>query len=347
LTRGARKYLDGLAPRGPERAVSRDISISRFIEENAETPDSRRPAASQTREILMLAYKTRRLTLGALAFGLLAFSAQNLAAQAVWPDHLTTADTYIFHPPIKVENNLWGEPASIYVEAATDPHPGDLHATVKCGSFLAQLLKNTYSTLTDAVLRGLTATTAGGTDGSSSPNAQQWYSAIQHGYTVSGIHFVQRTSVTQIAPGDILASAYTTSGDTGHAMTVQSITFHDAYINPPMTISGVTKVDRYWVTVFDSSKDPHGNDWASNPFPDSRDKGAVDDTGIGFGAIALYALADDEADPNNAAPADAGKIVAWAWNVSPTTSSVYYAVPKPVGATQGYRPIEAGRLTGL
>jgi hypothetical protein len=281
-------------------------------------------------------------TFGALAAGLLALAGATApAAAAVWPDHLTTADTYLFHPVIKVENNFWGAPASIYVEGPSDPHPGDLHATVKCGSFLALLVKNTYPTVTDTVLANLTT--------SSSPDAVKWYDAIvgQAQDAGSGIGFVRRTSAAQIAPGDILASAYTTSGDSGHAMTVESITFKNAAIVPPFPIPGVTKVNRYWVTVYDSSKDPHGNDWATNPFPDSRDHGATDDTGIGFGAIALYALADDDTDPNNAAPADAGKIVAWAWNVSATTTSFYYAVPKPAGSSKEYRPLEAGRLTGL
>jgi hypothetical protein len=275
----------------------------------------------------------------ALTLGLLGWAAQTAPAQAAWGDHLATADTYIYHPAIKPENNFWGAPASIYVEGPSDPHPGDLHATVKCGSFLALLLENTYAGVTPSLLQGLT--------GSTSPAAADWYSGIHAQATVSGIGFLELTTAPQIGPGDLLAAVYTTSGDSGHAMTVESITFKNAAIAPPYPIPGVTKVNRYWVTVYDSSKDPHGNGWASNPFPDSRDLGAVDDTGIGFGAIALYSLADDDADPNNTPPADAGKIVAWAWNVSATTTSFYYAVPKPAGSTLDYRPIRAGRLTGL
>lgn len=281
----------------------------------------------------------------ALAVGLIGWSTQVLPARAAWPDHVTVADTYVYHPPIKVENNLWGSPAEIYVSGPYSLDPGELYATTKCGSFVALLLKNTYPSVTDTVISGLT--------GSVSPTAIEWYNGINDQKTVSGVTFVERASATQIAPGDILASHYTTSGDTGHAMVVETITFKQASIDPPFPIPGVTKVNRYWVTVFDSSKDQHGDNWGSNPYPDSRDKGLDsklddprDDTGIGHGAIALYSLADDDNDPDNAAPADSGKIVAWAWNVSATTPSFYYAVPKPAGSDKDYRPLKAGRLTG-
>jgi hypothetical protein len=93
------------------------------------------------------------------------------------------------------------------------------------------------------------------------------------------------------------------------------------------------------VNVFDSTNSPHGS-YASNPYPDSRYKKQlsggvyVDDQGIGSGTIVLYA------------DAASGAVVAWAWNVSPTTTSFYYAV-SPVGDTHyDYRPLVAGYLTG-
>lgn len=155
----------------------------------------------------------------------------------------------------------------------------------------------------------------------------------------SGIAFSKRSTVADIQAGDILASEYTLSGDTGHVMTVGSITLTNSGITPPQTITGVSTVNKYRVTVFDSTKSPHGS-YAGNPYPDSRYKKQlsggtyVDDQGLGSGTIVIYE------NPSN------GAIVAWAWNVSPTTASFYYAVTPPNGSTFEYRPIVAGYLDG-
>ncbi|HSG38229.1 MAG TPA: hypothetical protein VLE27_01215, partial [Thermoanaerobaculia bacterium] len=64
----------------------------------------------------------------------------------------------------------------------------------------------------------------------------------------------------------------------------------------------------------------------------------VQDTGIGSGTIVIY----EDATPG----ANAGRIVGWAWNVSPTTDSFYYAVTPNAGNFEN-RPIVAGYLSGL
>jgi hypothetical protein len=254
-----------------------------------------------------------------------AVSAAPLQA-AVWPDHVTTAQGYV--NTIKADNNDYGAPANIWTAS------GDLHALAKCGSFTALLLKNTYSgVITDSVLIALT--------GSSSPYADEWYKAIdtQASDHSSLIAFVKRSTVADIHAGDILASKYTVGGDTGHAMTVGSITLTASGITPPHPIPGVSAVNQYRVKIFDSTDSPHGS-YATNPYPDSRYKKQlsggvyVDDQGLGSGTIVLY---EDSST---------GAVVAWAWNVSSTTASFYYAVT-PVGdPAYSYRPLVAGYLTG-
>ena len=250
----------------------------------------------------------------------LAVSAASSAAHASWPDdHLSKAEDWISN--VDPAYDVWGAPASITVEP-----DGTVHATTKCGSFTALLLKNAYpGVITDQVLTDLTTST--------SPDALDWYTAIQaEKASTSGIQFHKRTTAASIKPGDILASAYTTTGDTGHAMTVQSIT-------PPISVTlsgnkaipGVGSVNEYQVTVYDSTNSPHGA-YASNPAPDTRY--VHQDTGIGSGTIVIYE------------EAATGRIVSWAWNVSPTTSSYYFAFSFTPAGTYDIRPLVAGYLDG-
>ncbi|MFL6233338.1 MAG: hypothetical protein ACJ76N_09415 [Thermoanaerobaculia bacterium] len=266
----------------------------------------------------------------------LVVSAGAHAAHAFWPDnHVNQAEDWIFDPYVNPANNVWGAPASITVDPG-----GTVHATSKCGSFTALLLKAAYpGVITDSVLSGLT--------GSSSPDALQWYTAIAtEKASTSGIKFHKRTSVASIQPGDILASAYTTSGDTGHAMTVKSITLTAAGTTltadkSDKGIPGVGNVNKYQVTVYDSTSSPHGG-YASNPAPDTRYKQTlpnntvqwVQDDGIGSGTIVIYE------------EVSTGRIVAWAWNVSPTTTSYYYAFTFTPTGSYDVRPIVAGYLDG-
>jgi hypothetical protein len=252
--------------------------------------------------------------------------------QAAWPaDHLAQAQAWV--NVIKADNNDYDENPDIWVDAG-----GDLHAITKCGSFTALLLKNSYTAVTDAVLTALT--------GEASPHAANWYAAIDGSASdpVSGIAFHKRVKVADIAAGDILAAEYAEgSDDTGHAMTVASITKTNSNITPPYSIPGVSKVNKYRVTVYDSTKFPHGS-YATNPYPDTRyqkqldpvTNAYVDDRGLGSGTIVIYEN-----------PAD-GALVAWAWNVSATTASFYYSsVAPPAGSTKESRPMVAGALTGL
>lgn len=253
------------------------------------------------------------------------------AASATWPaDHLNQAFDWN-DPLIDMANNAYGSPASITTDAS-----GNVHALAKCGSFTALLLKASYAAITDDVLTALT--------GSNSPYADQWYNAILTEKSdstrtgASNVAFHRRTSVAAIQAGDILASTYTLTGDTGHVMTVQSLTLAAANTTLPTgkTISGVGAVNRYEVTVYDATKSPHGA-YASNPAPDTRYRQVnsvwTKDEGVGSGTIVIYE------------EVSTGRIVAWAWNVSPTTDSYYYAVtPNP--GTWEYRSLVAGFLGG-
>jgi len=254
-------------------------------------------------------------------------------ASAAWPaDHVDLAEDWIFNPYIDMANNAYGAPASIWIDGS-----GKVNAIAKCGSFTALLLKGAYpGVITDDVLTAIVF--------SNSPYADQWSYAIEHErgdltrLNHSDIRFHKRASAADIQAGDILASAYTQSGDTGHAMTVKSISLPSSTTLPVgKTIAGVSTVNKYVVAVYDSTKSPHGA-YNSNPSPDTRYRQIssvwTKDEGIGSGTIVLY---ED---------ATLG-IVAWAWNVSPTTDSYYYAVTvasNPNGWE--YRPMVAGYLAG-
>ncbi|BBL73066.1 hypothetical protein [Methylomagnum ishizawai] len=256
------------------------------------------------------------------------FAASLAQADASAPAHVQKAALYVGQ--VAPNNNVYGSPAQLAYDNANV-----LHATTRCGSFTALLFKNTYAAVTDAALIALT--------GSNSPYADEWYNAIKNQVSdpASGLALVKRATVGDLQAGDILSSIYTTNGDTGHAMTVAEVVKWQENIAPPHPIPGVAAVNKYRVKVYDSTKSVHGG-YANNPYPDSRyqtqttNSGAVvNDDGIGYGSIVIY---EDVAD---------GRAVAWAWNVSPTTDSFYYAVEKPEGSTYDYRPIQMGVMTGL
>ncbi len=266
--------------------------------------------------------------LSALVLGAFVTAVAAAPAAASWPaSHVSQAQAWV--NVIKAENNDYGDSPVIEWTGA------DLHARSRCGSFTGLLLQGTYpGVITGTVLNALT--------GESLPHAANWYQAIQNEAfdSASQIGFHRRDNVADIVTGDILAASYTLNGDTGHVMTVASITKTGTGIVPPYTIPNIPTVNRYRVTIFDSTKSPHGS-YASNPYPDTRylkqltQLGAyIDDQGIGSGTIVLYE------DPTT------GDLVAWAWNVSTTTTSFYYVVPRPAGSTLEERPMVAGYLSG-
>ncbi|CDI02784.1 exported hypothetical protein [Candidatus Competibacter denitrificans Run_A_D11] len=275
----------------------------------------------------MLIKKLRAAPLFAISLAGLLVTAGNASA-AVWPDHLAQAQTYVSQ--IKAANNAFNSPATLAYDASQT-----LQAQTKCSSFVNLLLKNTYpGFVTDQVLVALT--------GSSSPYADEWFTAIRNRVSdaQSKLALKSRATVSQMRAGDLIASSYTTSGNTGHVMVLASMDLADANIAPPYPIPDVVTVNRYLVKVYDSTNSPHGN-YFSNTNPDSRyDKewngtNWVADQGLGSGFITLY---EDVVT---------GKPVAWAWNTSKTTKAFYYAVTPPAGNTLDYRPLAIGYLAGL
>jgi hypothetical protein len=283
-------------------------------------------AALIGKETPMILNSSKKISAFVLGAFVTAVAAAPVAA-ASWPDHVAQAQAWI--NVIKADNNDYGDSPSIGWIGA------DLHARSRCGSFTGLLLQAAYpGAITGTVLNALT--------GESLPHAANWYQAILSEALdpVSHIGFHRRDNVADIASGDILAASYALNGDTGHAMTVASIISTGTGIAPPYTIPNVPTVNRYRVAVYDSTKSPHGS-YASNPYPDTRylkqltQPGVyVDDQGIGSGTIVLYE------DPAT------GDLVAWAWNVSTTTSSFYYVVPRPAGSSMEERPMVAGYLSG-
>lgn len=268
---------------------------------------------------------SKRITILSVALGLFY---SGVACAVTWPAHINQAQTYM--SSLQAANNSYGSPPFLGYDSANK-----LKAITQCSSFTTLLLKKTYSTkLTDAALIALT--------GSSLPYADQWYDALlaQTADAKSGLALKKNNLVVDIQRGDILASSYTVSGNTGHVMLVDSIILDKAGISPPYPIPNVPKVNRYIAKIYDSSNTPHGN-YANATNPDSRYNKEwtgstwVADTGIGSGYIAIY---EDVMS---------GKLVAWAWNTSMTTSSFYYAVTPPAGSTLTYRPIVAGYISGL
>jgi hypothetical protein len=283
-------------------------------------------AALIGKETLMILNSFKKISALVLGAFVTVVAAAPVAA-ATWPAHVSQAQAWV--NVIKADNNEYGDSPSIGWIGS------DLHARSRCGSFTGLLLQTTYpGVVTGTVLNALT--------GESLPHAANWYNAILSGALdpVSQIGFHRRDNVADIAVGDILAASYTLTGDTGHVMTVASITKTGTGIAPPYPIDNVSTVNRYRVTVYDSTKSAHGS-YATNPYPDTRylkqitQLGVyIDDQGIGSGTVNLYE------DPTT------GDLVAWAWNVSTTTDSFYYVVPRPAGSTKEERPMVAGYLSG-
>lgn len=243
-------------------------------------------------------------------------------ARAAWPaDHLSQASTWLSE--ITPQKNDYGSPSEVWYDAN-----GKLNVYARCGGFVAELIKQTYSSVTDDVLEDLT--------GSPSPNATQLYTAIDGEASVTtddgAIAFVARDTIDDVVAGDILASDYETTTSTGHVMMVAT--------TPVMTgedlataIPDVDSVDRYTVHIIDATSSVHGNSAGTTDtryLTDRNSKGlSVNDKGLGAGDILIYA---DHAT---------GEIVGWTWN---TYQSTPYQGTDPDGTD--YRPIVAGALQG-
>lgn len=213
-----------------------------------------------------------------------------------------------FEDRVLPATNLYGSPSTV------TENEGVLYATTKCGGYVAIVLQHAYGTVTRPVLRGLT--------GSTSPSSKQWSVAIENGATYSDsagtFGLGKRSTIDEVASGDVFASVYELPDATGHTMIIDSKRLDATDVI--MRIPGVPTADRWLVRVHDSTSDPHGA-------TDSR--ASTGDDGIGNGWIYVFA------DP------DTGVIIGWTWS---TTSTVTFQTTDPMAAH--YRPVSIGYLAG-
>lgn len=213
-----------------------------------------------------------------------------------------------FEDQILPANNSYGSRSTI---VETD---GVLQARTKCGGYVAIVLQHAHEALTASALRGLT--------GSASPTSRQWRNAIESSaaYTEEAGTFRlrQRSTIDEVASGDVFASEYKVGDATGHTMIIDSKRLDAAGVDT--TIPGIPTADRWLVRVHDSTNAPHGAN-------DSRASSRAG--GIGNGWIYVFV------DPTS------GVVVGWTWS---TRSKITFQTTEPLAPH--YRPVAVGYLTG-
>lgn len=286
------------------------------------------------------------LTHGML-LSVLLFAGSAGAVSLKWPGHVDVGLSWVNR--IKPVNNHYGSPALISNDGS-----GVLHAYAECGSYTAQLMLQSYEgVITADVLTALS--------GSPSPDAQQWYDAIDPaqphpGSPANGIvlrtldsklathggRTLRSSSVTPLAVGDILAAKYNLGDSSGHVMVVYSITAPQSaqtmVLSGSKAIPGVTQVRRWTVQVLDSSDSVHGT--FDTRYRKDGSEADGNDHGIGLGSIYLY---------ENATPSAStyGQLVGWSWSLNSTWSYQFSnrAAVDNLGKTT-YRPMLIGRFSG-
>jgi hypothetical protein len=266
------------------------------------------------------------------------------AITRTWPGHLNVAAQWV--TDIQPANNFYGSPADVHYSGGT------LHARTKCGSFASQLMVQSYpGVITTQVLSTLT--------GSTSPDAFQWYNAIDpaqsHPASTGGVsllpldaglaHPTGRTLRGVAGPllhaGDILAAKYPLGNITGHVMVIGSVTAPPAgqtlTLSGTHVIPGVSLVRQWAVRVYDSTSTVHGNASGSTDTRYHDDSGEADHNDHGLGAGDIYLYED----------ASSGALVGWTWS---TGSAYTYQFTNP-NAHDGngkttYRPMVVGRFSG-
>lgn len=265
------------------------------------------------------------------ALSTLALTTFSAPASAAWGDHLDTAGTWL--ADIEPENNEYASPSSVeYVD-------GVLTVSAVCGGFVSELMKASYPALTDDVMSALVDDDPSDGQPWASPDSAHWYDAIvdERSATDEGLSFAfdHVADVDDLQEGDILASVYTSAGSTGHTMVVFELPETFALVTTTIPGYSGVQVERYRITVLDSTKSVHLNRsdstdsrYMADTDPDDPDT-AVNDAGMGTGELYLYA------------DRDTGEIIGWTWNVIQSTAY------QGTDATKAsYRPIVAGRLGG-
>lgn len=265
-----------------------------------------------------------------LALSVLSLATLSTPAAAAWGDHLTTAAQW--KHDLTPANNKYGTPSEVWYVGS------DLHVFAECGGFVSELMKASYPAIDDDVMSDLMDDDTTDDNPWSSPDSVHWYDAISDevSVTVNGqtVGLEHLTDIDDVQTGDILASIYTSAGGTGHTMVIYDMP--TSYTLVTVSIPGYSgvQVERYAVTVLDSTQSVHLNQTGST---DSRylkdvDKNGnpVNDTGMGTGDIRIYA------------DHSTGEIIGWTW------SSIQITPYQGTDASaSNYRPIVAGRFVGI
>lgn len=253
-------------------------------------------------------------------------------AHAAWGDHLATGAQWL--ADITPAHNVYASPSEVaYVG-------GTLTVNAVCGGFASELMKASYPDLTDDVMSALMDDDPDDEHNWNSPDSEHWYNAIvdEVSTTSDGLSFGLEhiTHIDDVEEGDLLVSVYTSAGTSGHTMVIYDMptTYSLVYTSIP-GYGSTTKVERYRVTVLDSTSSVHLNRsdstdsrYMKDVDPNDATK-KVNDEGMGTGELYIYA---DHAT---------GALVGWTWNVVQGTA--YQATDS---TATNYRPFAVGRLTG-
>jgi len=163
--------------------------------------------------------------------------------------------------------NIYGNNA--YITLTNDPNTSS--ARTQCSSFFTNLLKITYSSITDSYMKTKF--------GSTSPTAELYHNSIK-----SGNGFTEIKTIEGIQPGDVVAIRYDPpdpSANTGHFMIIQSLKKSTTEKTP-----FVTDTEQWEIEVTDSSLSYHGPE-------DTRYNNNNGGGGIGTGTARLYVFVKD------------------------------------------------------
>lgn len=262
---------------------------------------------------------------------LLAAFALSTPAQAAWGDHLdTAADWFVDLTPA---HNNYGSPSQVaYVG-------GTLEVYAVCGGFVSELVKASYPDLDDDVMSALVDDDPSDDHDWVTPDSEHWYNAIvgENSTTSGGLDFAFQhiTDIDDVETGDLLISVYTSAGSTGHSMVIYDMPATFSLVTTTIPGYSGVNVERYRVTVLDSTQTVHLNRSDSTDSRYLKDvdpldsKKKVNDLGMGTGEVYLYA------DHNT------GALIGWTWTV--VQLSAYQATD---ASQANYRPFAVGRLGG-
>ncbi|MCC2671314.1 MAG: hypothetical protein K0Q72_3785 [Armatimonadetes bacterium] len=209
-----------------------------------------------------------RGVLAALGVAALLTGAMRSGADGV-PLHLTNAEALVAGIT-PANNNYEGTSQVVWPAVGVTPS----NKTV-CAQFITRLIQKSYGRTDSDFFRCI---------GSTSPYAKTYHDWFKSSQTCSSklahqhVYTVQVPRVSDFAPGDLVAIKNLTvaSNSTGHMAMVS---------DTPLLLWEEAGVRAYTVSVIDSTQSPHDELDTRVTRPD----GAVEDTGVGEGTMAVFA----------------------------------------------------------